>query len=170
MIYGFHYSYTPNQLKENILKREKRPAINEDTIEVNPHKFCTQNGTAAMLIYKGQEAVDLIENDPCQYLDFQKHALTKYYPLAVCKRCCELGGHSNYLICEKPVICYKCGGRHNAEGCTASRSGLRCARCIEKYGLDHQNVVHSALSLSCWTRKFKMQDLWTKEKQQRGSD
>ena len=36
MIYGFDSNYTPQKLKENLLKREKRPVINEATLDINP--------------------------------------------------------------------------------------------------------------------------------------
>ena len=120
-----------------------------------------------MLIYKGKDAVDLIEKEPYQYLGFQKHALTKYYSLAMCKRCCELGDHSNYLTCDKPVVFYKCGVQHNFERCIASKGHLRCARCIKKFGFSSPKVVHSAMSLTCWTRKDRMSEIWKRDSSSR---
>lgn len=48
LIYGFHYEYTPDTLKKQILQQEKRTAIKENTLEINSDKFVTDESSGRM--------------------------------------------------------------------------------------------------------------------------
>ena len=165
LIYGFDYTHTAESLKKQILNQERRQTINSSSFSVNPNKFITQNGTVAMLEYRGSAAEE-IEKNPCHYIETECRQLVKYFPIIFCKRCCKLDDHQNWQTCDGPKKCFKCAEQtHTGDECTVR--SYKDYNCVSKFGPTDKKAKHTAISLACWTRKDILKKKHEDEKQRK---
>lgn len=166
VIYGFKNDNIQNadDLKAKILRFNKdmnangQRIFNSNTIQIDENKFSREYGSASVVEFVGNDAVNRIRNNQKLNLDFNPKRLVKYFPIKPCLKCCSTDHHDSNM-CSKPQVCFRCARNHDPANCEfKTGKSVRCVRRVQKFG-SGSRTNHMANSLVCYARKDDMINL-----------
>lgn len=154
IIHGFR-SMNKSQLKSKIVNSERgrRDVINDNSIDIT--KMYTRGSTAAVIIYKTQQAIDEINSNSTHSFDFKTYNLVKYKAIRSCAKCCSYE-HLEEACNSIDYKCSKCTKNHSPANCLATPEEYRCIFCINS---NNSRANHPSTSLACPVRINRISNL-----------
>lgn len=159
-IYGYPTNLDDTELKMAIINQENRACINDSTIEVSKSTKANRIDSCAIISYKSAATIDAIRAHPYHFVDLKEHRLTKWTPIVICKRCCEM--HHTAEVCDKQPRCVKCAEPHAIGSCMNLNGESKCFNCMKKYSMPWK-AKHGALSMVCYARRDEMDRIYQSE-------